>query len=41
MSEIRNEELGMKVAASPQIYEAMPESSIQVKSHSRLLIPNP
>ena len=31
----------MKVAASPQvIYEAMPESSIQVTSHLRLLIPS-
>ena len=28
------------VAASPHFYEAMPESGIQVTSHSRLLIPS-
>ena len=28
------------VAASLQVYEAMPESGIQVTSHSRFLIPN-
>ena len=28
------------VAASPQVYEAMPESGIQVTSHSRFLIPS-
>lgn len=28
----------MKVAASPRVYEAMPESSMLVTSHLRLLI---
>ena len=28
------------VAASPQVYEAMPESGIQVTSHLRFLIPS-
>ena len=37
---IRNEELGMKVAASPQsINRAMLEGGIQVTSHQSLLIP--
>ena len=35
---IRNEELGMKVAASPQsINRAMPEGGIQVTSHQSLV----
>ncbi len=39
---IRNEELGMKVAASPQsINRAMPEGGIQVTSHQSLVTPNP
>ena len=39
---IRNEELGMKVAASPQsINRAMPEGGIQVTSHQALVTPNP
>ena len=39
---MRNEELGMKVAASPQsINRAMPEGGIQVTSHQSLVTPNP
>ena len=37
-AQMRNEELGMKVAASPQsINRAMPEGGIQVTSHQSLV----